>query len=86
MKLAVVGAGSTYTPELLRGLGARGEAIGLSEVTLEDVDAVRLEVVSGASERVAAAHGFTGRIERTTDLHRAVDGADFVVIQIRVGD
>jgi 6-phospho-beta-glucosidase len=85
MKLAVVGAGSTYTPELLRGLGELGEAIGLSEVTLEDVDAVRLEVVGGASERVAAAHGFTGHIERTTDLERAVDGADFVVIQIRVG-
>ncbi len=85
MKLAVVGAGSTYTPELLRGLGELGEAIGLTEVTLEDVDAERLELVGGASERVAAAHGFTGRIQRTTDVDRAIDGADFVVIQLRVG-
>jgi len=85
VKLAVIGAGSTYTPELVSGLSKRSEPIDLRELVLHDIDEDRGQVVGAAAERILRAQGFDGRLEITADLDRAVDGADFVLIQIRVG-
>ena len=85
MKLTVVGGGSTYTPELVSGLARERERLGLSELWLQDVDADRREVVGGMARRMLDRQGFDGRVEITDDLDRAVDGADFVLVQIRVG-
>jgi len=57
----------------------------VDELVLQDTDPERLEVVGVAAERIARAHGYAGRLIRTGDLDAAVDGADVVVIQIRVG-
>jgi len=81
MKVAVVGGGSTYTPELVDGL----TRLDVDEFVLEDVDADRREIVGGMARRMLARQGFAGRLEVTGDLDTAVDGADFVLIQIRVG-
>jgi 6-phospho-beta-glucosidase len=81
MKVAVVGGGSTYTPELVSGL----TRLNVDEFVLEDVDAERREVVGGMARRMLARQGFEGRLEVTGDLDAAVDGADYVLIQIRVG-
>ncbi len=85
MKIAVVGAGSTYTPELVSGLSRERERIGVSELALHDVDAERLEVVGGLARRMLARQSYGGALELTPDLERAVEGAAFVLIQIRVG-
>jgi 6-phospho-beta-glucosidase len=81
MKLAVVGAGSTYTPELVSGLSR----VAVDELWLHDIDADRLEVVGGLAARMLGRAGYRGALESTGELDRAVDGADFVLIQIRVG-
>jgi len=81
MKLAVVGAGSTYTPELVSGLSA----LGLDELALHDIADERREVVGALARRMLDRAGFAGRLEITGELERALDGADFVLIQIRVG-
>jgi 6-phospho-beta-glucosidase len=75
MKLAVIGAGSTYTPELVSHL----TQLPVDEVALHDVDADRLEVVGGLAERMLARQGYDGELVRTGDLDRAVDGAAFVL-------
>jgi 6-phospho-beta-glucosidase len=80
-KIAVVGGGSTYTPELVSGL----TRLEVDEFVLEDVDPERREVVGGMARRMLARQGFEGRLEITGDLDAAVEGADFVLIQIRVG-
>ena len=85
MKIAVIGGGSTYTPELVSGLSREREKIDVHELVLHDIDAERREVVGGLAERMLKRQGFAGRLEITDDLDRAVDGADFVLIQIRVG-
>jgi len=85
MKIAVIGGGSTYTPELVSGLLREREKIDVRELVLHDVDEERREVVGGLAERMLKRQGFEGRLEITDDLDRAVDGADFVLIQIRVG-
>jgi 6-phospho-beta-glucosidase len=85
MKVAVVGAGSTYTPELVSGLARERERLDVSELALMDVDAGRLEVVGGLAGRMLERDGFAGKLELTGELDLALDGADFVLVQIRVG-
>jgi 6-phospho-beta-glucosidase len=85
LKIAVIGGGSTYTPELVSGLSRERERIDVRELVLHDIDEERRRIVGGMAERMLAAQGFDGRLEITDDLDRAVDGANFVLIQIRVG-
>ena len=81
MKLAVVGAGSTYTPELVSTLSRLDEA----DLALHDIDAERLDVVGSLAARMLERQGHRGGLTLTGELDRALDGTDFVLIQIRVG-
>jgi len=82
VKIAIIGGGSTYTPELMDGLYARATELGLDRVTLHDIDERRLEIVGGFVERMNRS---STKVTRTTRLDEAVGGADLVVVQIRVG-
>ena len=85
MKLAVVGGGSTYTPELVAGLAREADRLDLRDLVLHDIDAERREVVGGLAARMLEAAGYQGNLSITDDLDRAVEGASFVLIQLRVG-
>jgi 6-phospho-beta-glucosidase len=85
VKIAVIGGGSTYTPELVSGLSRERDRIDVSELVLQDIDPERREVVGGLAQRMLDRQGYRGLLEITDDLDRAVDSADFVLIQIRVG-
>jgi 6-phospho-beta-glucosidase len=85
MKLAVIGAGSTYTPELVSGLMREQERLGVRELVLHDVDAERLEVVGGLARRMLERQGYGGALTLTGELDRALEHAGFVLIQLRVG-
>ena len=81
MKIAVVGGGSTYTPELVSGL----TRLDVDDFVLQDIDQERREVVGGMARRMLDRQGYRGRLEITDELDRAAEGADFVLVQIRVG-
>jgi 6-phospho-beta-glucosidase len=91
MKVAVVGGGSTYTPELVDGVarlaGSGDLAAGLevTELTLVDPDTDRLAVVGPVSARIMSALGHPGRVTWTTSLDEGLDGAGAVLLQLRVG-
>jgi 6-phospho-beta-glucosidase len=85
MKLAVVGGGSTYTPELIDGFARLQDTLRLEEVWLVDPDDRRLELVSAISRRMFAREGHPGRIVTTSDLVAGVSEADIVLIQLRIG-
>ena len=85
MKIAVIGGGSTYTPELVSGLSRERDKIDVRELVLHDIDEERRDVVGGLAARMLERQGYRGRADVTGDLDRALDGADFVLIQIRVG-
>ena len=85
VKVTVVGGGSTYTPELVEGVVRRADRLPVDELVLLDIDAERLEVVGGLAERMLGKAGWPGRLVRTTDRDAALDGADFVLVQLRVG-
>ncbi len=85
MKIAIIGGGSTYSPELIDGLLTRHKEIELSEVVLMDIDEKRLQVVAGFAKRMAAHAKVPFSVRATTDRGDAIKNADFVVTQIRVG-
>lgn len=85
MKLAVVGAGSTYTPELVDGLVRMQELLPVEELALLDVDERRLEILGGMTRRMLDRGGHPARVTLTTRLEDAAEGADAVLIQLRVG-
>ena len=85
MKLAVVGGGSTYTPELIDGFARMRDVLPIEELWLVDTDPERLRLVGGMSDRMFRAAGHTGRIVPTSDLVAGVADADAVLIQLRVG-
>ena len=81
MKLAVIGAGSTYTPELV----SRVSELPVTDLALHDIDRDRLQIVGGLAKRMLARAGYEGGLTLTGDLDRALDQASFVLVQIRVG-
>jgi 6-phospho-beta-glucosidase len=85
LKLAVVGGGSTYTPELIDGISANNDRLPVDEVVLLDIDPDRLAIVGGLARRMLARAGWPGRLTPTTDAEAALDGTDFVLLQLRVG-
>src|SRR5438046_9160373 len=85
MKLAVVGGGSTYTPELVAGLARERERLDLREVVLHDIDPERREIVGGLAGRMLTAAGYEGDLSVTDDLDSALEGSSCVLIQLRAG-
>jgi len=83
VKIAVVGGGSTYTPELVDGFARLGTMV--SELVLIDPARERLDVVGAFSARIFRHYGHPGKVAWTTDLDAGVTDADVVVIQLRVG-
>ncbi|MFZ4155689.1 6-phospho-beta-glucosidase [Streptomyces pseudogriseolus] len=85
MKLTVVGGGSTYTPELIDGFARLRDVLPVTELVLTDPATDRLDLIGPLSRRIFDRLGHPGRITTTADLDAAVDGADAVLLQLRVG-
>src|SRR5688572_597315 len=85
LKVAVIGGGSTYTPELVNGFLTRIDKFPLDELWLMDIDAERLQVVGGFAQRMVEAKGSPFKVVLTTDQRAAVKGASYVTTQLRVG-
>ena len=85
MKVAVIGAGSTYTPELVSGLSRERHRVPVDELVLHDIDRERRTVVGEMAARMLERQGFRGALTVTDDLDAAVTDASFVLLQLRVG-
>ena len=85
VKVAVVGGGSTYTPELVDAFCDHEDRLVVDELVLVDPDAGRREVVGAMAERILRHRGWAGTMTTTDDRRRGIDGADFVIVQLRVG-
>ncbi|TFG67146.1 MAG: 6-phospho-beta-glucosidase [Anaerolineales bacterium] len=85
MKVAVIGGGSTYTPELINGFVERADNLSLDELWLMDIDQKRLDVVGGFAQRMVKAKDARFSVHLTTDRQMAVRDANYVITQLRVG-
>ena len=86
MKIAVIGGGSTYTPELIDGILQRHDRLPVSIIHLIDIDLTRLTVIADFAKRMVKAAGRDIEIEYSTDIRLGIRDASFVVSQFRVGD
>ncbi len=85
MKVAVIGGGSSYTPELINGFLARIQEFPVTELWLMDILPERLEVVGKFAQRMVEAAGSPFAVHLTTDQREAVKDAKYVLTQLRVG-
>ncbi len=83
LKIAVIGGGSTYTPELIDGFIRYHPELPVGRIVLQDINPQRLDIVGGLARRMVQATGIELCV--TTDRAEALDDADFVVAQLRVG-
>lgn len=85
MKFAVIGGGSTYTPEFVDGLKDFVKEVPIDELYLMDISAERLEIVGGLAKRIIENLGLKIKVNLTTNAEEAIKDADFIITQIRVG-
>ena len=85
MKISIIGAGSTYTPELIEGIGEGRLGAPLDELVLMDPDQARLNTVGGLTRRMLERAGWGGRLQLTTRREEALDGAEACIVQYRIG-
>jgi 6-phospho-beta-glucosidase len=85
VKIAVVGGASTYTPELIDGFATHSDRLPIGELVLFDINRARLQVVGGLAGRILKKREWPGKLTLTGRREPALEGADFVVIQLRVG-
>ena len=85
MKIAVIGGGSTYTPELVGGFLERVDSLPVTELALMDIDSQRLEIVGSFSRRMVQASGNPFKVTLFGDQQVAIRNASYVITQLRVG-
>ena len=86
-KLVVIGGGSSYTPEIIEGLLSRRDVLPLSELWLTDVPAgkEKLDIIAALTRRMVAKFGDPFVVRTCLERKEALEGADFVLSQFRVG-
>lgn len=87
IKIATIGGGSSYTPELVEGFIWRYDSCPVRELWLVDVPEgeEKLQTVGGLARRMVEAAGIPMDVHLTLDRREALAGADFVTTQFRVG-
>jgi len=85
LKVAVIGSGSTYTPELINGFLTRADRLDVASFYMMDIDERKNEIVSSLAKRMVKAKGLDTPVIVTDNLQETLDGADYVIAQIRVG-
>lgn len=83
--LAVIGSGSTYCPELIDGFLKAKDSLNLKKVSFMDIDERKRTIVGNLCVRMLKKAGVDCEVVMTDDLDTALQGANFVVTQIRVG-
>lgn len=85
MKVAVIGGGSSYTPELIIGFLKRIDTFPVTELWLMDILPERLDIVGNFARRIVDANGSPFQVHLTTNQQEAVRDASYVTTQLRVG-
>ncbi len=85
LKFAIIGAGSTYTPELIEGLIQRREQLKVDSIYLMDIDDRKLNIIGSLTQRMLDENKMATKLVLTKDLDEAIKGANYVMCQVRVG-
>ncbi|UFT99146.1 6-phospho-beta-glucosidase [Radiobacillus kanasensis] len=87
IKVVTIGGGSSYTPELVEGFIKRYDELPIKELWLVDIPQgkEKLEIVGSLAKRMVQKAGIPMEIHLSLDRREALQGADFVTTQLRVG-
>ena len=87
LKIATIGGGSSYTPELIEGFIQRYEFLPVDELWLVDIEEgkEKLEIVTELAKRMVKRAGVPMKVYGTLNRKEALEGADFVTTQFRAG-
>lgn len=87
LKIVTIGGGSSYTPELLDGFIKRHHELPVSELWLVDIKEgeEKLNIIYALCQRMVKQAGVPIAIYKSLDRREALQGADFITTQFRVG-
>ena len=87
LKIVVIGAGSSYTPELMEGIIKRQHEFPVREIWLVDIEDGRekMAIIAGLTRRMLEKNGLDITVHETLDRQKALAGANFVCSQFRAG-
>ena len=87
MKIAVIGGGSSYTPELMEGIINHKDSLPVTEVVLIDIPAgeEKVSINTAFAKRMVEKAGLPISVRYTLDRREGLKDASFVIAQIRVG-
>lgn len=87
LKIVTIGGGSSYTPELIEGFIKYYDELPIREIWLVDIEAgkEKLNIVGNLAKRMVEKAGLPIDIHLTLDRRKALEGADYVTTQLRVG-
>lgn len=87
IKVATIGGGSSYTPEIVEGFIKRYDEFPVKDLYLVDIEEGKwkLDIVGDLAKRMVAEAGVDINIHLTLDRREAIKDADFVTTQFRVG-
>lgn len=87
LKIAVIGGGSSYTPELIEGLLKRKHELPLSELWLVDIEdgKDKVEIIAGLARRMIKRENLDIKVKVTLNRREALEGSDFICSQFRAG-
>lgn len=87
LKIVIIGGGSSYTPEIIEGFIKRKDELPVKDIVLVDIEEgkEKLNIVGALAKRMCEKANLNIRISLTLDRREALQNADFVVTQFRVG-
>jgi 6-phospho-beta-glucosidase len=87
MKIAVIGGGSSYTPELIEGLILRSKILPITEVAMVDVPEgqEKLNIIYDLTLRMFKKANLPVKVTATLNRREALEGCSYVITQLRVG-
>lgn len=87
MKVAIIGGGSSYTPELIEGFILRRDSLPVKDLVLVDIEEgqEKLDIIYELSKRMLEKAGSKIKLTKTLDRDQALKGASYVLTQLRVG-
>ena len=85
LKITIIGAGSTYTPELIEGIINKKDSLPVKKLYLMDIEDRKLSIVGGLAKRMIEHANIGCTVVLTKSLDEALIDASFVCVQIRVG-
>lgn len=87
VKIVTIGGGSSYTPELVEGFIKRYDTLPVKELCLVDIleGKEKLEIVGALAQRMVKKAGLPMKVTLSYDRKEALQGADFVTTQMRIG-